>query len=263
MTIDVHTKESSYLVPMKIHQGMQLSQQRIPRIIHQTWFEDITLESYPQLYRLQNTWKASGWDYRFYTDDTARKYIQDNYPLRFVAVFDSLIPGAYKADFFRYLVLYKDGGIYVDVDVMLNANLDSFITPDLAFFAPIDAVGSYADEQFCVWNGLIGSAPTHPILTNVIEWTVNLVSSRGDMYDMERAACRFSKGKHNIENWKLRAEPSLMLSGPCSLGLSVNMALENEPLAKFNTGLQHSETNTASRDMIGDVMILVVSRCLL
>ena len=241
-------------------------QQRIPRIIHQTWFEDITLESYPQLYRLQNTWRGSGWEYRFYTDDLAREYIQDNYPARFVKVFDSIVPGAYKADFFRYLVLYKEGGIYVDVDVMLNANLDSFITPELAFFAPIDAVGSYADEHFCVWNGLLGSAPAHPILTNVIEWMVNLVPGRGDMYDMERAVCQFSRGKNRIENWKLRAEPSLMLSGPCALGLAVNNALGNEPLAKFNAGLiqrdgfNQKNAKTADKDLIGDVMILIADK---
>ena len=265
VTINVHAKR--YLPTPS--SGIQVTQQRIPRIIHQTWFEDITIESYPQLYRLQNTWRASGWEYRFYTDSTARQYIQDNFPLRFVTVFDALVPGAYKADFFRYLVLYKDGGIYVDVDVMLNANLDSFITPDLAFFAPIDAVGSYADEHFCVWNGLLGSAPAHPILTSVIEWMVNLVSNRGDMYDMERAVCQFSGGKHKVENWKLRAEPSLMLSGPCALGLAVNNAMGNEPLSRFNAGLikrngfkqRHTKLDIISNDLIGDVMILVVSSC--
>lgn len=71
-------------------------QNRIPRIIHQTYFEEITMEKYPQLLRLQNTWKASGWQYRFYTDDTARQFIETNYPPRFVSVFDALLPGAYK-----------------------------------------------------------------------------------------------------------------------------------------------------------------------
>ena len=28
--------------------------------------------------------------------------------------YDSLIPGAYKADLFRYLVLYREGGVYLD-----------------------------------------------------------------------------------------------------------------------------------------------------
>jgi len=172
---------------------------------------------------------------------------------------------SFQADFFRYLVLYKDGGIYADIDVMLDANLDSFITSNLAFFAPIDAVGSYADEQFCIWNGLIGSAPAHPILTNVIEWMVNLVSSRGDIYDMERLVCQFSGGKDRIENWKLRTEPSLMLSGPCALGLAINNALGNQPLAKFDSGLikqnhfNQRQSTAVDKDLIGDVMVLEVS----
>ena len=239
-------------------------QHRIPRIIHQTYFEEITIEKYPQLLRLQNTWKASGWEYRFYDDDAARKYIETNYPSRFVSVFEALLPGAYKADFFRYLVLFKEGGIYVDVDVMLNTNLDTFITPDLAFFAPLDAVGTFADEQYCLWNGLLGSAPAYPALANVIEWMVNLVSNRGDMYDMERTVCAFS-GVDKLENWKIRTEPGLMLSGPCALGFAVNNALGNEPLSKFTSGLlRNKEYNTKNikdlnSEAIGNVMILAVS----
>lgn len=171
----------------------------------------------------------------------------------------------FKADFFRYLVLFNDGGVYADVDVMLETNLDAFVSPDLAFFAPLDAVGNYADEPFCVWNGLIGSAPAHPALTNVIEWMVNLVSSRGDVYDLERAVCRFS-GIDKVENWKVRAEPSLLLSGPCALGLAVNNAIGNEPLSKFRAGLlkrkwfNEKNIKDLDSDAIGNVLFLVVSR---
>jgi hypothetical protein len=245
---------------------MKWHHQRIPRIIHQTYFEDITKEKFPQLFRLQNTWKASGWEYRFYSDDTARNYIRTHYPERFVSVFDTLLPGAYKADFFRYLVLFREGGIYADIDVMLDANLDQFITPDLAFFAPIDSVGAYADENFCLWNGLIGSAPAHPALANAIEWMVNLVSSRGDLYDVERAVCEVT-GVDKLENWKIRAEAGLILSGPCALGFAVNNALGKETLSKFVPGLMRSSPITSapgsvhheSDDVTGDVMILVVS----
>ncbi|KAL7500322.1 hypothetical protein ACHAWT_010488 [Skeletonema menzelii] len=251
-------------VPAVHHQQQQ---QRIPRIIHQTYFEDITKETFPQLVRLQNTWKASGWEYRFYSDDTARNYIRTHYPERFVSVFDTLLPGAYKADFFRYLVLFKEGGIYADIDVMLDSNLDQFITPDLAFFAPIDTVGVYADESFCLWNGLIGSAPAHPALANAIEWMVNLVSSRGDLYDVERAVCEVT-GIDKIENWKIRAEPGLILSGPCALGPAVNNALGKETLSKFVPGLMRLSSTTSangkvqreSDDVIGDVMILVADK---
>jgi mannosyltransferase OCH1-like enzyme len=68
----------------------------IPRIIHQTWFEEPTALRYPQLVRLQNSWRASGWEYRFYTDDIAREYVLSNYPSRFLDAFDALIPGAFK-----------------------------------------------------------------------------------------------------------------------------------------------------------------------
>jgi len=248
-----------------MHTANTARHNRIPRIIHQTYFEEITMEKYPQLLRLQNTWRASGWEYKFYTDDTARQFIGTNYPPRFVSVFDSLLPGAYKADFFRYLVLFKEGGIYVDVDVILNTNLDSFITPDLAFFAPLDAVGIFADEQFCVWNGLLGSAPAHPALANVIEWMVNLVSNRGDVYDMERTVCRHS-GVDKTENWKVRMEPGLMLSGPCALGLALNNALGNEPLSKFSPGLltwkgyNEKKIRGLNSDAIGNVMILLADK---
>jgi mannosyltransferase OCH1-like enzyme len=69
---------------------------RIPRIIHQTWFEEISPDRYPELVRLQNSWKRSGWEYRFYTDELARGFIVENFPSRFVDAFDALIPGAYK-----------------------------------------------------------------------------------------------------------------------------------------------------------------------
>ena len=77
-------------------QGSGMTKKRIPRIIHQTWFEEISPDRYPQLLRLQNSWKHTGWEYRFYTDDSAAQYIRDHFPQRFVDAFDAVIPGAYK-----------------------------------------------------------------------------------------------------------------------------------------------------------------------
>jgi hypothetical protein len=161
-------------VPISVHipSKVENSGRQIPRIIHQTWFEDLSPEMYPQITRMQNSWKNTGWEYRFYTDSTARDYIQKNYPSRFLDAFDSLIPGAYKADLFRYLVLMKDGGVYSDVDVMLSGDIEKFITPTMSFFAPQDAVGDFADAKYCLWNGMMGSAPGHPFMIKAVERTV-------------------------------------------------------------------------------------------
>ena len=51
---------------------------------------------------------------RLFDDNDCRKYIQENYPDALFA-FDRVIPGAYKADLWRYIVLFLEGGIYMDI----------------------------------------------------------------------------------------------------------------------------------------------------
>ena len=197
---------------------------RIPRIIHQTWFEDVTTSTYPHLTRLQNSWKASGWEYRFYTDVDARYYIDTHYPNLFVEAYDALIPGAFKADLFRLLVLLREGGIYADIDVQLDTDLDSFLTGDISFFVPRDCpLDRWPNSNYCLWNGLVGSVPGHPILLQAVEDIMNHVLNRMDYYDLEGVLIRKNIG---AEVWKLRSIPILLLTGPCALGLSVNKAAQ-------------------------------------
>lgn len=232
------------------------TEKMIPRIIHQTYFEDMTLDRYPELVRLQNSWKNSGWEYRFYNDVTAKQYILTNFPPRFVDAFDALIPGAYKADLFRYLVLMKEGGVYADVDIMLDTTLDTFITPSLSFFAPRDVVGEYAGEPFCLWNGLIGAAPGHPFIVRAVERLVNLILDRADLYDMERDICR--EVDYPVETWKIRAEPLLLFSGPCALGVAANEAMNRPSLEAFDTGwLGLENMGYGGKQDHGDALILV------
>jgi hypothetical protein len=234
---------------------VQENVQMIPRIIHQTWREHITPSNYPNLHRITNMWKTSGWSYRFYTDDSSRQYIVDHFPRHFVEAYDALIPAAYKADLFRYMLLMKDGGIYADVDVLLDASLESFITPTMSFFVPRDAVASYADGEYCLWNGVIGAAPGHPIIIRAVERLVNLILNRADLLDLEREVAE--KAGVDTETWKIRAIPELLLSGPCALGIATNEVLGRNPVARFDVGWL-KESNVKDHD-IGDILILMVS----
>jgi mannosyltransferase OCH1-like enzyme len=76
--------------------NLRWGERRIPRVIHQTWPEEISVDRYPQLSRVQSSWKNAGWEYRFYTDNDARDYIAKNFPSRFLDAYDSLVPGAFK-----------------------------------------------------------------------------------------------------------------------------------------------------------------------
>lgn len=52
----------------------------IPRIVHQTWFEHVTLDKYPNMSRLTESWKQSGWEYKFYDDDAISEFLSVHFP---------------------------------------------------------------------------------------------------------------------------------------------------------------------------------------
>ena len=193
---------------------------RIPRIIHQTWHSDVTVDEYPELNRLQNAWRASGFEYRFYNDSEARSYIEKNFPLFFVDCYDSILPGAYKADLFRLLVLLKDGGIYADIDVQLETSLSSFLTSDMSLFIPRETIRDLAGADYCLWNGLMGSTPGHPVIAKAVERLLESISTRADYFDIERYACKTDGPDTPL--WKIRALTTLIVSGPCKLKMFFN-----------------------------------------
>ena len=65
----------------------------IPKIIHQTWFEPVTKEKYPNFSRLIESWKKSGWEYYFYDDESAREFLSTHFPPEVGEAYDSITPG--------------------------------------------------------------------------------------------------------------------------------------------------------------------------
>jgi len=70
---------------------------------------------------------APDYEYCFYDDQKAKKFIDNEYEKVVGIAYDSLIPGAYKADLFRYCWLYVNGGIYFDCKMILFINLHSLV----------------------------------------------------------------------------------------------------------------------------------------
>jgi mannosyltransferase OCH1-like enzyme len=64
----------------------------------------------------------------FYFDDDDRlQFIKDNYEKRYVDAYFKLLPKAYQADFFRYLILFKYGGVYMDFSMKPLITIDKII----------------------------------------------------------------------------------------------------------------------------------------
>lgn len=92
---------------------------------------------------MTESWKQQyGWEYRFYNDDEAAEFISTHFPPEVRQAYDDLLPGAFKADLFRYCALFVYGGVYADVDVMLTSKLEVAIDDDVGFMIPQDSVSS-------------------------------------------------------------------------------------------------------------------------
>ena len=74
-------------------------------------------------------------EYLFFDDVDARRFIEENYAPVHVDLFDKLKQPKYKADLFRYCYLYKNGGIYADIDLQPLVPLVKFIHPTTQFFS--------------------------------------------------------------------------------------------------------------------------------
>ena len=180
-------------------------------------------ERYPNMSRLMESFQQSGWEYRFYTDEDIVTFLQIHFPPEVLQAYDALIPGAFKADLFRYCVLLIYGGVYADVDIQLQSALDFAIPDDVGFMVPVDEPGKPVQQQMCVWNGLIASAPSHPFLVKAIETIVNQVRNRYTSVDIDATFCP------NPELSLLHAYDTLFTAGPCLLGASINRVLGRPP----------------------------------
>lgn len=154
----------------------------IPRIIHQTFHN----RQLPDLLRANVEHVRAmnpGWDYRFYDDDDIADFIRRHYPPQIWNYYQriDLRYGAARADLFRYLLMYKVGGVYLDIKSSTTRSLDEVLLPDDRF---IVSQWHTADGQYAFWGQPhdlrhvqggeyqqwhIISAPGHPFLKAVIE----------------------------------------------------------------------------------------------
>ena len=86
----------------------------IPLKIFQTWY---TKELPPKMRERVEKLKLTHprFEHYLYDDNDCREFIKNNYNSDVLNAYDRLIPGAYKADLWRYCVLYIHGGIYMDI----------------------------------------------------------------------------------------------------------------------------------------------------
>ena len=86
----------------------------IPLDIYQTWF---TKDLPPKMRERVEFLKSQNprFTHHLYDDNDCREFIKSHFKPDVLWAYDSLIPGAYKADLWRLCILFINGGIYMDV----------------------------------------------------------------------------------------------------------------------------------------------------
>lgn len=169
---------------------------RIPRLLFQTFSQG---ELPPALARNVEEMRAAnpGWTYRLFDGAERRAFILEHYGRGVLALYDQIGEdyGAARADLFRYLLLYRTGGLYLDVKSRFERPIDDVVDGSEGFILsqwrngpgePHQGWGLHPEladvpgGEFQQWHVI--AAPGHPFLRAVVERVlrgIQLYTARG------------------------------------------------------------------------------------
>ncbi len=133
----------------------------VPRIIWQTYRSS---DLPPEAAVCRDSWTSlnPGWDYRFVDDAGIARFVRETVSPDVYALFRALPLGVMRADFWRYLVTQRHGGLYADLDTLCLEPVDEWLPHDAEF-----VVCPENDVHLCQWTYL--SVPGHPCLDAVVD----------------------------------------------------------------------------------------------
>jgi mannosyltransferase OCH1-like enzyme len=97
----------------------------IPKIIHQTWKTNKIPDNWK---KAVDSCKTEHGDYKYilWTDATMKEFMKNEYP-SYYDLYKNYKYNIQRCDVFRYFVLYKYGGIYLDMDILCKKKLDTYL----------------------------------------------------------------------------------------------------------------------------------------
>jgi len=139
----------------------------IPKHIYQTWK---TKEISDSLKPYVQSWKDINNDYEYtlFDDEDCIEFLSRHFESDVVRAYDTFAPGAFKADLWRYCVLYIHGGVYVDLDTLCVDSINKYID-GYDFVTVVDLNANPREGKHNLFNTFIASVPKHPILKTCID----------------------------------------------------------------------------------------------
>lgn len=188
------------------HRVEPSSLQNIPRRIWQTMN---TRRLPPFMKQVAESWTKLNPEYEYclFDDDDLAEFVRAEFP-DFLPGWQKLQHGASKADLWRYLIMFKHGGVYADLDCFCRTPLREWINPEAAYVTQVGV-----NKDLCQW--LLISIPENPIFLRAAERALdNILQGRchaeycGFQLLAGKLALRQESPRINISH------PVLSLTGP-------------------------------------------------
>jgi hypothetical protein len=175
----------------------------VPLIIYQTWHSK---KLPPKMAECVDKMKKDNpeFEHHLYDDADCRAFIAENYDPYILEAYDRLVPGAYKADLWRYCVLYKTGGIYLDIKfrcepgfslleftkdnesfildrpfgdsaMPVETNISILNSPSFYENLSLYTDSTWKNKEIGLYNAVIATIPNNPILYDCIQQVVKNV----------------------------------------------------------------------------------------
>ena len=122
---------------------------------------------------------AADFKYEFYDDERILSFLAAEFGDTHVKTYGRLKLGAHKADFWRYCVLYKKGGVYLDIKTKLTRPLcEVFACTEGMWYCTLGAW--CGTEKGYFHQGVIASPPGNPVLRRAIEAVITTPNEQLD-----------------------------------------------------------------------------------
>ena len=155
----------------------------IPKKIFQSWkTKDLQGKMKENVEKIKSL--NPEYEHYLYDDDDCREFLLKYFGKFYLEAFDTLIPGAFKCDFWRYCVLYIHGGVYIDIDMELLVPLKDIIDENDEFISVSDIKYNFVPK--CnIFQAFIATKANHEILLNALQITFsNIVTRRKEILDL-------------------------------------------------------------------------------
>lgn len=141
--------QDSYVVRGVRHPGKNY----VPKKVFQTWKSEDQLIPYQKRSRESVKQLYPDHEYKLWSDADIEAFVTAEYPEFHEDTWQRMTPFIKKIDCWRYMLLYKQGGIYFDIDVIVKRNMEHLFDVPGAAYVP-------AQNPWMLWrNGADAASP--------------------------------------------------------------------------------------------------------